>query len=80
MGPRDEAVLPEAIFHAARDGDEAVVAAWLDGSGHVDAQDAEHQIWALGSDFQYQNADQPRSGIRVHVPQPAPERTRIQPC
>ena len=37
----------------------------------------EHQIWALGSDFQYQNADQPRSGIRVHVPQPAPERTRI---
>ena len=40
-------------------------------------QDAEHQIWALGSDFQYQNADQPRSGIRVHVPQPAPERTRL---
>ncbi|EOD15755.1 alpha mannosidase [Emiliania huxleyi CCMP1516] len=32
-------------------------------------QDAEHQIWALGSDFQYQNADQPRSGIRVHADQ-----------
>ena len=43
MGPRDEAALPTSIAKAAANGDEAAVAAWLDGGGHVDAREAEFQ-------------------------------------